>query len=166
LAVKWFQAVAVAAVVGASGLCSLPARAQDAPADTSAGVGKDAPGAQAASGPVSVGAKITVKKPVSIARLAAHPEKYAGRTVLLSGTVKEVCQGMGCWVEVQSGKASFMARSLDETVLLPKDCKGRRIAVQGVVKALPREAAEEGTPKDHVCPRPSYVVATQGAELK
>ena len=61
--------------------------------------------------------------------------------------------------------ASFLARSLDEPVLLPKDCQGRRIIVQGVVTPLPKSAAEEPVPADHACPRPEYVVATQGVEL-
>jgi hypothetical protein len=159
---KHLRDVAAVAVAGGLLLCAMPARAGEAAvADSAQAVEQAAP-----SGALQVGEKITVTKAVSIARLAANPARYAGRTVRLEGTVKAVCQGRGCWVEVQSGKASFMARSLDETVLLPKDCKGRKIVVQGVVKALPREAAEEPAPKDHVCPKPSYVVATQGAELK
>ena len=157
---KWFRAATVLTVVGGLALGSLSAMAEE-PQPGASDSSVEAP-----TGPLAVGAKITVKKPVSIARLAASPAKFAGRTVRLEGTVKAVCQGMGCWVEVEAGGASFMARSLDESVLLPKDCKGRQIVVQGVVKALPRAAAEEAAPKDHVCPKPKYVVATQGAELK
>ena len=117
------------------------------------------------TGPLAVGARITVKKPVNIARLAANPAGFSGKTVRLEGTVKDVCQGMGCWVEVEAGGQSFLAKSLDESVLLPKDCKGRKIVVQGVVKKLPAELAEEPAPADHACPKPKYVVATQGARL-
>ena len=115
-----------------------------------------------------VGAPVTVDKPVSIAALAEAPESFAGQTVLLEGTVKAVCQGMGCWVEVQDAKgASFLARSLDDSVLLPKDCAGRKVAVQGVVTAMPQEAHTEPTEAaGHVCPKPEYVVATSGATLR
>jgi hypothetical protein len=112
------------------------------------------------------GAKVTVKKAVDIARLAKDPARFAGRTVRLEGTVKEVCQGRGCWVEVEANGISFLARSLDETVLLPKDCKGRPVVVQGVVKALPASVKEEPVEGGHACPKPEWVVATQGVELR
>jgi hypothetical protein len=111
------------------------------------------------------GAPVTVKRAVNVAKLAKDPAKFAGRTVRLEGTVKEVCQGRGCWVEVEANGASFLARSLDESVLLPKDCKGRRVVVQGVVKALPRAAKEEPVETGHACPKPEWVVATEGAVL-
>jgi hypothetical protein len=118
------------------------------------------------SGMQKFGAPVTAKKAVDIAKLSKDPARFAGRKVRLEGTVKEVCQGKGCWVEVESGGASFLARSLDESVLLPKDCKGRRVVVQGVVKALPRTVKEEPKEEGHACPRPEWVVATQGIELR
>jgi hypothetical protein len=120
---------------------------------------------------LKVGAAITVRKPVDIDHLAHHPKRYVGRTVRLEGTVKQVCQGRGCWVEVASSRGgSFLARSLDESVLLPRDCAGRQIVVQGVVTALPPPGAEAHEHVDqpaegHACPAPSYVVSTTGAEL-
>ena len=115
-----------------------------------------------------VGAPMTVDKPVAIAALAEAPASFAGQTVLLEGTVKGVCQGMGCGVEVQDAKgASFIARSLDDSVLLPKDCAGRKVAVQGVVTAMPQEAhTEPAEAAGHVCPKPEYVVATSGVTLR
>jgi hypothetical protein len=127
--------------------------------------------ATTAPAPLKVGTGITVKKPVDIDHLASNPKRYVGRTVRLEGTVKEVCQGMGCWVEVASARGgSFLAKSLDESVLLPKDCAGRKIVVQGVVTALPAPGAEahqhaQGEVEGHSCPQPSYLVSTQGVEL-
>lgn len=131
----------------------------------------DTPAAPAADGSVKVGAPLTVKKAVNVAELAKKPQKFVGKTVLLEGTVKDVCQGRGCWVEVEGPKGvTFLAKSLDETVLLPKDCKGRRIAVEGVVTEMKGETeaehAEHAAAAGHSCPRPTYLVATKGAELK
>gem|GEM_PF-5964448 len=56
----------------------------------------DTPAAPASADPLKVGAPVTVKKPVDIAALAKKPAKFVGRTVLLEGTVKDVCQGRGC----------------------------------------------------------------------
>lgn len=112
------------------------------------------------------GAKVTAKKPVNIGQLAQAPEKFKGKTVRLEGTVKDVCQGMGCWIEVQDPSgASFLAKSLDESVLVPKDCKGRKVVVQGVVMTLPQKAHEEKPAEGHACPKPTWVVSTQGVEL-
>jgi hypothetical protein len=112
------------------------------------------------------GAPVVEKKAANIGKLAKKPASFAGRTLRIEGVVKDVCQGMGCWVEVQDEKGvSFMARSLDESVLVPKDIKGRRIVVQGVIKPLPRAQAEEPKPEGHACPRPEYVLATEGVEL-
>ena len=120
---------------------------------------------------VQVGAAITTKKPTSIEKLAKDPKKFVGRTVRIDGTVAKVCQGTGCWVEVASGKGvTFLAKSLDESVLLPMDCAGRAIRVQGVVTMLPAKDAEEHRHAEpvgdgHECPAPTYVISTQGAEL-
>jgi hypothetical protein len=101
--------------------------------------GTPAPGTDA----VRVGAAITTKKATEIDKLAKDPKKFVGKTVRIEGTVKKVCQGAGCWVEVASSKGvTFLAKSLDESVLLPKDCAGRQIMVQGVVTMLPAKEAE------------------------
>ena len=125
----------------------------------------------ATSDPVKVGAAITAKKTTGIDKIAKDPKKFVGQTVRVEGTVKKVCQGAGCWVEIASSKGvTFLAKSLDESVLLPKDCAGRQIMLQGVVTMLPAKEAEahqhaEPVGADHECPTPSYVISTQGAEL-
>jgi len=118
-----------------------------------------------AADPFRAGAPITVKKSARIDKLARHPEKFEGRVLKLEGTVKSVCQDRGCWVDIQDASGmSFMAKSLDETILLPKDCQGRKVIVQGIVTAL-AHAHDEATEVGHACPAPRYVLATQGVEL-
>jgi hypothetical protein len=116
------------------------------------------------------GSRIKVKKSLDIAELAKDPGQFSGKKVRIEGTVKDVCQGKGCWVEVEASGASFLARSLNEKVLLPKDCKGWSIVVQGVVRALPAAAKEEAkagaVAEGHACPAPQWVLDTQGVELK
>jgi hypothetical protein len=133
--------------------------------------GVEAPAAAPSTGPVAVGAPITMKKPVPIAKLAKSPEKFVGKTILIEGTVKEVCQGKGCWVEVEDAKGvSFMAKSLDDSILLPKTCAGRKVVVQGVVTRLMPKGHDHAAGHDeehagHACPTPSFVLSTQGAKL-
>lgn len=117
--------------------------------------------------PAKFGAPVTVKKNVPVAKLAAAPAKFEGKTIRIEGTVAEVCQGRGCWVRVKDDKGTlFLAKSLDETVLLPKDCAGQRVVVQGVVTALKAKPHEHEEGEAHECPTPEFVVATQGAELR
>jgi hypothetical protein len=114
-----------------------------------------------------VGAPVTVTKPTALEAIVAAPQSFEGQMVRVEGVVKAACQGMGCWVEVQDAKgATFIAKSLDESILVPKDCAGRKVVVQGVVTALPGEHQDHPEPTDHVCPRPEYVLATQGIELR
>ncbi len=120
----------------------------------------------AGPGALKVGSAVTVEQTLPLADLAGAPERFVGQTVRIEGIVSKVCQGMGCWAEVKSADGTtFLAKSLDESVLLPKDCAGRKIVVQGVVTALPATLAEEPIPEGHECPRPSYLVATAGVEL-
>jgi hypothetical protein len=130
----------------------------------------------AADAPTDVqkfGAPITVKKTLAVAKLDKKPSRYNGKKVKIEGTVRDVCQGRGCWIEIESADgATFLAKSLDESVLVPKDCQGWQVVVQGVVKQLNAKGHEghdhahvEGE-EAHSCPAPSYVVATQGVELR
>jgi Domain of unknown function (DUF4920) len=123
--------------------------------------------ATALAEPVAVGSDITVKKPVKISKLAKNPDKFVGKVIRIEGTAKAVCQGAGCWVEVSDAKGvTFLAKSLDESVLLPKDSAGRSIVVQGVVTKMTAKAHDhEHEGEGHACPVPTYLISTQGALL-
>ena len=120
---------------------------------------------------LKVGQAITVADPVSIAHLSENPEAFVGQTIKIDGVVSAVCQGSGCWVEVRARDGStFLAKSADHSILLPIDCVGRKIVVQGVVTAMPaQEQPEQSEPQEgeepHECPRPSYLLETRGVEL-
>jgi hypothetical protein len=118
--------------------------------------------------PVAVGAPITVKKPLKIARLAKRPERFVGKTVRIEGTVNAVCQSTGCWARVVDDKGvEFLAKSLDESVLLRKDSAGRSIVVQGVITRLePKAHDHEHAEVGHECPQPTFLLSTLGAILK
>lgn len=128
---------------------------------------------EAAAAPQVYGAPVTVKKSLSLAKLEKKPERFVGKTVKIEGTVREVCQGRGCWIEVEGKDGStFLAKSLDESVLVPKDCQGWQVIVQGVVTQLAAKGheghdhAHDEAEAGHSCPAPKFVVATQGVALK
>ena len=120
------------------------------------------------------GAPITVRKPTQLAKVVKEPAKFEGKVLRLQGVVSNVCQGAGCWIEIESKGQTFLAKSLDESVLVPNDCKGQAVVVQGVLAAKPvngheghdhAAAAHEGA-EAHECPTPTYLLATQGVDLR
>ncbi len=122
-----------------------------------------------ADGVQKFGAPVTETKAVKLAKLIKKPAMFADKTVRIEGTVKDVCQGQGCWIEIQDARGkTFIAKSLDESVLVPKDCKGQKVVVQGVFTSKPakgHDAEHEAGMAKHDCPAPTYVLDTKGVEL-
>jgi hypothetical protein len=123
------------------------------------------------------GTALTLTDPTQLASLVETPENFVDKQVLVEGTVSGVCKGMGCWVEVKAADgASIIARSLDHSVTVPKDCEGRHVKVQGLFQAMgppPEEIekhegegheGEEGV-EPHECPKPTYILSMDAVEL-
>lgn len=87
------------------------------------------------------GAEMGGGEAVTVAALNEHPEMYAGKVVKIEGTVSSVCQQMGCWVEVTGAEGeTIMAASENHDVLLPRNSKGKPIALEGRFQATAPEA--------------------------
>jgi hypothetical protein len=117
------------------------------------------------------GQRLTVKRATAIKSITADPEKYVGKKVLVSGKVARVCKGRGCWVEVANPDGdSIICKSLDESVMVPTDCEGRFIQVQGKVK-IDKQASGKFEMKkheglaEHACPAPKVLVSLDGASF-
>ncbi len=67
--------------------------------------------------------------------LLAHPSTYAGRTVKTEGQVAQVCQHMGCWMELraQAGGQVVHVPMAGHSFFLPRDIAGRQATVEGTV---------------------------------
>jgi hypothetical protein len=97
---------------------------------------------------------------VPIATLLAHPDDYAGKTVQVKGKITEVCQAMGCWMELanQDGQA-IRVKVNDGEIEFPKDSAGKTAIAEGkftkivltreqAVARAKEEAEEKGKPFD------------------
>lgn len=112
------------------------------------------------------GKLVAAEKSLAVKELTTRGEALKDQSVQVDGTVKRVCQGRGCWVEVADGDAAVIAKSLDHTVLFPKDCAGKRVLVQGVVRVNPPDQCEDHEEKkDHDCPKPTLLIEITGAQL-
>jgi hypothetical protein len=84
------------------------------------------------------GAGVTLKRAVPIATLLTTPQAHAGKAVRVDGVVRQVCQSMGCWVEIADPALGrglrFKAR--DGVIVLPKEAVGHKISAEGTFEEI------------------------------
>jgi hypothetical protein len=129
---------------------------------------------ESAQKPWEGGAKFERSAPVTLAELEKNGASMAGKQIQIEGTVSQVCAHRGCWVEVSDGSTKVIARSTGDKVLFPRDCTGRKVLVQGVVRVEQAGAKGEGSGEgsegsggggNDGCPQPKMYVEIQGAQL-
>jgi hypothetical protein len=101
-----------------------------------------------------LGKPLTLKEPMPLATLLAHPDDYAGKTVQVKGKIVEVCQMMGCWMDLTNDAGQKLRIKVnDGEIVFPKDGAGRMAVAEGKFTkseltreeaiALAKEEAEE-----------------------
>jgi hypothetical protein len=84
-----------------------------------------------------LGKPLTVKEPMPIATLLAHPDDYVGKTVQVTGKITQVCQMMGCWVDlVNDAGQKIRIKVEDGEIEFPKDGAGRVVVAEGKFSKL------------------------------
>ena len=93
---------------------------------------------------LKLGKPLTQKEPVTIANLLAHPDDYVGKTVQVKGKIVEVCQEMGCWMDLANDAGQKIHIKVEDGVIVfPKDSSGRSAVAEGKLSKteLTREQA-------------------------
>ena len=81
---------------------------------------------------MKLGKPLTVKEPVPIASLLAHADDYVGKTVQVKGKITEVCQMMGCWMDLSNENGqSIHIKVNDGEIEFPKDSAGKTALAEG-----------------------------------
>lgn len=81
---------------------------------------------------IKLGKPFTVKEPVSLATLLAHSDDYAGKTVQVKGKITEVCQMMGCWLDLTNEDGQKIRIKVnDGEIEFPKDSAGKMAVAEG-----------------------------------
>ncbi len=160
-------------LTGCGGADNPPPATKDT--STAAAAADEVPAAQDVTDIERFGAPVTLTETTTITDLNAKPKDYVTKVVRIEGTVVDVCKGMGCWVEVKAADgASIIARSMDHSVSVPKNCENRPIVVQGTFMDMgappetpapePETEYEEGG-EPHKCPSPIYMLSMDAVEL-
>ena len=94
---------------------------------------------------LNLGSPLTLKQPDSVDKIASAPASYAGKTIQVKGKIIEVCQMMGCWMNLadpETGKL-LKIKVNDGDIVFPKDSIGKLAIAEGkLVKIeLTREQA-------------------------
>jgi hypothetical protein len=73
-----------------------------------------------------------------LAQIETHPEKYVGKNVQVRGRVTEVCQAMGCWMNIVDpvGERTIRIKVNDGEIVFPGSAVGKLAIVEGKLTKL------------------------------
>ena len=100
---------------------------------------------------IKLGKPLAVKEPMPLATLLAHPADYVGKTVQVKGKIVEVCQEMGCWLELANDAGQKLRVKVnDGEIVFPKDGAGKEVVAEGkfTKSELTKEQAMERARED------------------
>ena len=81
---------------------------------------------------LKLGKPLTVKKPLPLATLLAKPADYAGKTVQVKGRITEVCQMMGCWMDLTNDDGQKVRIKVEDgEIEFPKNAAGKTAIAEG-----------------------------------
>ncbi|MCF8261836.1 MAG: DUF4920 domain-containing protein [Melioribacteraceae bacterium] len=123
------------------------------------------------------GKEISTKESTQISEILNQPDEFLGKTVLIEGTVLNVCKMRGCWMEIASDKEfeSIVVKVEDGEIVFPMEAKGNKASVEGVFYAVEVEeenhehkegetCGEEGESCIHKTKK--YLIKGLGAEIQ
>lgn len=119
------------------------------------------------------GKPITLKEKTSVSTILADPAKFDGKKVLVEGKIVDVCQEMGCWLDVACTKEGekIRVKVKDGEIVFPKNGKGKTVLVEGVVSKVDTKTAMEHkdkkeSEKDDCTTDAVYQIKGLGAVIK
>jgi hypothetical protein len=89
-----------------------------------------------------LGKPLTEKDAISLAALFAEPGPLVGKTVQVKARVTEVCQMMGCWMNLTDDEGHLLRIKVEDgDIVFPKDSIGKTAIAEG--KLEKREMSRE-----------------------
>jgi hypothetical protein len=86
----------------------------------------------------SYGEALTLSDTTRVSDILEAPQEWVGRTVLVAGTVVQVCQERGCWIQIAGERDGEMLKVKveDGVIVFPMTAMGHRAVVEGTIEAL------------------------------
>lgn len=84
-----------------------------------------------------LGKPLTLKQPMSVTEVNAKASALAGQTVQVKGKISEVCQTMGCWMQLTDADGTAVRIKVnDGEIVFPKEKLGKMAVAEGVMKKM------------------------------
>lgn len=114
------------------------------------------------------GGGVTSKDVVKVSAILENPARYVGKTVVVEGTIVDVCAARGCWMDLAGDKPhQRMKIKVDDGVIVfPLESRGKKAQVQGRVEELKltqEEAVQQARHQAEEAGRPFDPKVVQGA---
>jgi hypothetical protein len=90
------------------------------------------------------GDRPTLKDTTLVSAILTAPETHLGQRVLVTGTVVQVCEARGCWLQLGSDRPSetLKVKVEDGVIVFPMTARGKKAVVEGVVEKVVMTAEE------------------------
>ena len=127
------------------------------------------------------GEQLTMTDTTLISTILTDPDAYLGERVLVQGTVVEVCEMRGCWLELASDREyeTLRVKVEDGVIVFPLSARGHHAVVEGVIERIDltheqaieqarHHAEEQGIPFDSTTvtgPTVTYQIRGIGAVI-
>ena len=118
------------------------------------------------------GKAVPEKTTHDVAKVIANPKKFAGKKMVVEGTIFRVCKAKGCWMELTTNKPSkqtIFVKFGNHSFFLPKDSASKKARVAGVIKGRKMRASEaehlKSDGKNNAKPGKVYELIASGVTL-
>jgi len=115
------------------------------------------------------GKELTLKKQTKISDILAKPDAFEGKLVQVRGTIVDVCEHRGCWIQISGDKRfqSIVFKVEDGVISFPMEVKGKEVVAEGIVaKLVPAKADDESCEEDKKEAPPKVRINGLGAVAK
>ncbi|MDQ3374671.1 MAG: DUF4920 domain-containing protein [Acidobacteriota bacterium] len=97
-----------------------------------------------AKGVLKRGAGIGAAEKVSLSKALKSPDKYTGKTVLVTGVIVRSCKTEGCWMELAPAEnaKSVRVKFKNHAFFIPLDAAGMKAKAEGIISVKTLSKAE------------------------
>ncbi len=87
---------------------------------------------------LKLGKPLTIAEPVTVGALLDQPAPFVGQTVAVKGKITEVCEAMGCWMNLTDDSGRMVRIDVGDSsdIAFPKDSVGKAAIAEGKLEKI------------------------------